>query len=86
MLSGAELSSSVVQLVVVCMNNYMCRYILAVYIVLCYVLSGGSRKIRREVLKKRKQNSRGSGGTALQMLKGIFNLTRLSCQVFQWRI
>ena len=85
-LSGAELSSSVVQLVVVCMNNYMCRYILAVYIVLCYVLSGRSRKIRREVLKKRKQNSRGSGGTAPQMLKGIFNLTRLSCQVFQWRI
>ena len=27
-----------VQLVVVCMNNYMCRYILAVYIVVCYVL------------------------------------------------
>ena len=26
--------------------------------------SGGSRKIRRGVLKKRKQNSRGLGGTA----------------------
>ena len=39
MLSGAELSSSVVQFVVVCMNNYMCRYILAVYIVVCVMYS-----------------------------------------------
>ena len=50
------------------------------------VISGGSRKIRRGVLKKRKQNSRGSGGHSPPDSVGYFqfNMTFVPgfCMVF----
>ena len=47
------------------MHNVQCITFISLH-------SGGSRKIRRGVLKKRKQNSRGSGGHSSPDAEGYF--------------